>query len=318
KAYDKTRSTTFEVPKSESAQNATLKVSEANGSVSLSGSSSGSSHVLYKFSAYDGNRWTVIQDFKNTASTTWKVPKNGTYKFRLFAKDEASSASYDSYVDVTHVVTSVTAPPPSKKLSIVIDPGHGGKDPGAVGVNSLQEKVVVLDVGKRVSKYFAKTPYDIFLTRESDVYLSLAERVSFAASKKADLFISLHTNAANGKASGIETYYYNSNSGRSLAETPSTAAINPFPNESRELATFIQNRLVQAMKLPNRGVKHGNFHVIRENQMPAVLVELGFIDNATDNALLASSTRREEFAKAIYWGTLDYLATKGENVSSYY
>ncbi|MGL4521868.1 MAG: SH3 domain-containing protein, partial [Bacilli bacterium] len=112
KAYDKTRSTTFEVPKSESAQTATLKVSEANGSVSLSGSSSGSSRVLYKFSAYDGNRWTVIQDFKNTASTTWKAPKNGTYKFRLFAKDEASSASYDSYVDVTHVVTSVTAPPP--------------------------------------------------------------------------------------------------------------------------------------------------------------------------------------------------------------
>ncbi|MGL4820942.1 MAG: N-acetylmuramoyl-L-alanine amidase, partial [Bacilli bacterium] len=309
--------TTFEVPKSQPALGASLVVSEQSGTVSLTGQSTGSSNVLYKFSVNDGKKWTVIQDFKASTTTTWKPPQNGTYKFRVFAKDAQSSATYDSYADRSHLVSTVVAPP-TQKFTIVIDPGHGGTDPGAVGLNKLQEKSVVLDVGKRMQKYFAKTPYNIKLTRETDIYLSLQQRVSFAANNKADLFISLHANAANGAASGIETYYYNSNSGRALTDGPDTQAINPFPNESRELATFIQNRLIQAMKLPNRGVKHGNFHVIRENQMPAVLVELGFIDNKTDNALLASSTQRENYAKAIYWGTLDYLGSKGQNVSSYY
>ena len=129
--------------------------------------------------------------------------------------------------------------------------------------------------------------------------------MSFAKRNDADLFLSVHANAFNAEANGTETYYY--------------AASNQNTSESRALATYIQKRLLASWKLNDRGVKHGDFHVIRENNMPAVLLELGFLDAKSDVPKLASSTWRKEAAKATYLGILDYYHHyEGKNVSKYY
>ncbi|UII55694.1 N-acetylmuramoyl-L-alanine amidase [Cytobacillus spongiae] len=191
------------------------------------------------------------------------------------------------------------------KQMIVIDPGHGGHDPGAIGFGIL-EKEVALSTALKLKSILTKSPFQFKLTRETDVYLSLEKRVEIAKQADADMFISIHSNAFNGKANGTETYYYNS------------AYENPNAQDSKLLATKIQNRLLVAWNLYNRGVKHGNFHVIRENSMPAVLVELGFIDNQADNEKLKSDAWRQKAAEAIYLGILDYYKDKGFNVTSLY
>jgi N-acetylmuramoyl-L-alanine amidase len=198
---------------------------------------------------------------------------------------------------------SITSPISTQM--IVIDPGHGGTDPGASGFG-IQEKAVVLDTALKVKALLAKTPFSYKLTRETDKYLSLSQRVSIAKSVGGNAFVSIHANAFNGSANGTEVYYYNS------------AATNPYTSDSKRLAQAIQDRLLAAWKLYDRGIDHGNYHVIRENSMPAVLVELGFIDNKTDNQKLASSWWRQEAAEAIYLGILDYYKAKGYNVSYLY
>ena len=105
--------------------------------------------------------------------------------------------------DPIDIITDVISNKPLSQLTIVLDPGHGGKDPGASG-NGMREKDVVLDISKRVKNYFQGTPINVKLTRETDVFLELPTRVKFAKQNKADLFISVHANAFNGKASGIE------------------------------------------------------------------------------------------------------------------
>lgn len=198
-----------------------------------------------------------------------------------------------------------SAPSPLTSQMIVIDPGHGGYDPGASGLG-LQEKAVVLDTALKVKALLAKTPFSFKLTRETDVYLTLSQRVSLAKSVGGDTFVSIHANALNGSANGTEVYYYNS------------AYENPYYSDSKKLAQAIQNRLVAAWNTQDRGIDHGDFHVIRENTMPAVLVELGFIDNKADNQKLGSSWWRQEAAEAIYLGILDYYKAKGYNVSYLY
>lgn len=186
-------------------------------------------------------------------------------------------------------------PPPVKEplndILVIVDPGHGAHDPGAIGYR-LQEKNVVLDVSLRMKKYFQQTPIQVKLTRETDVYLTLDTRAAYAKKYNADSFLSIHANALNGSANGTETFYY--------------AANNTNTTQSRALATYVQERMLEAWGLKDRGVKKGNLAVLRENTVPAALVEVGFIDNRTDNAYIASATRREQIAKAIFLGTLDY------------
>lgn len=212
------------------------------------------------------------------------------------------SGSLEGFVHSVYL----NAPFSSKKVlnqqMVVIDPGHGGTDPGAVGYG-LKEKDVVLDTSLKVKHYLSKTPFQYKLTRETDTFITLENRVAFAKRANANVFVSIHANAYNGTANGTETYYYGYNSSSA---------------DSQLLASKIQGRLITAWKLNDRGSKHGNFHVLRENMMPAVLVELGFIDNKTDNAKLASDAWRREAAKAVYWGILDYYKEKGFYVTHLY
>jgi len=166
----------------------------------------------------------------------------------------------------------------------------------------LFEKNVNLDTALKVKALLAKTPVKIVMTRDGDTYPTLSERVDIAKKANGNAFISIHSNAFNGSASGIETFFYG-------------ASYNPHVSDSKMLATAIQKRLLAIGETKNRGVKVGNLHVLRENNMPATLVELGFIDHAGDNAKLKSDAWRQSAAQAIYWGILDYYKQKGFNVS---
>ncbi|MGE7604400.1 N-acetylmuramoyl-L-alanine amidase [Peribacillus sp. NPDC097675] len=205
-------------------------------------------------------------------------------------------------------------------LTLIIDPGHGGTDPGAVG-NGLKEAELTLDISERAQKLFDKTPINTSMTRTSktssvtangssiSTSQSLQKRMDFAAANKKsddDIFVSVHINAGGG--TGGETYYYSSYS---------RAAVNPYNADSKLLAQKIQARLIDYMDFKNRGTKEANFYVLKYNSMPATLVEAGFIDNASDAAKLKQTYYKQQAAKAIYQGTLDYYKAKGFDVDAY-
>ncbi|GAA5225139.1 N-acetylmuramoyl-L-alanine amidase [Salegentibacter mishustinae] len=156
------------------------------------------------------------------------------------------------------------------KKVIVIDPGHGGKESGAIGINGIQEKDVVLDIAEVILKLNKKLdePLDIYLTRYTDTLISLCDRITLAKAIKADLFLSLHCNHSdNPNARGVEAYVANQSSG--------------FSEEAIWLAFQLQADLNKKLGFESRGVKFADFQVLREtiNDFPSVLVELGFLSN---------------------------------------
>ncbi|WP_214781607.1 N-acetylmuramoyl-L-alanine amidase [Exiguobacterium sp. S3] len=200
----------------------------------------------------------------------------------------------DAYISSGFVMTS--KPSTSTGTVIVLDPGHGGKDPGAVN-GSFYEKTIVLDVTKRVEAYLrSKYDYNVRLTRSTDVYLTLDQRVAAAKSLRGDLFVSMHVNAAgSSSAKGVETFY----SSRSAHSA-----------RSRVLASNIQSNLAGKMSgMSNRGLKTANYYVITYNTMPSALVELGFISSPTDLTYLRSNTSRQQMAEGVAEGIAKYVQT---------
>ncbi|MDA5108381.1 MULTISPECIES: N-acetylmuramoyl-L-alanine amidase family protein [Brevibacillus] len=161
---------------------------------------------------------------------------------------------------------------------IVIDPGHGGDDPGAVG-NGLKEKDLTLDIGLRAKNYIvANYPATVYMTRSSDTTVSLSSRTSFANAQNADFFVSMHINAAtDASANGVETYAY------------------PGSVNGKRLATETYNQLKSSFANP-RGVKEYAYYVLTYTNMPATLGETGFISNASDASKLAQSSFRQTLA----------------------
>ncbi|MBM7649333.1 N-acetylmuramoyl-L-alanine amidase [Bacillus ectoiniformans] len=197
------------------------------------------------------------------------------------------------YIHKTYLKLKSTSTSPLKDRLIVVDAGHGGKDPGAVK-NGAQEKIVALEVAKRVQTKLQNDGAKVLMTRVSDTYPTLSDRVNFAKSHYGELFISIHFNAAGSSAAkGAETFYNSDN-------------VNSV--ESKELAVEIQKQLVSMTNMYDRGVKDGNFHVIREQSMPSVLVELGFITNADDYKKLTSPYYWNLYAEAVYRGTKAYYS----------
>jgi N-acetylmuramoyl-L-alanine amidase len=152
---------------------------------------------------------------------------------------------------------------------IAIDAGHGGKDPGALG-NGLQEKDLTLRLALRIGELLAARSADVLYTRKDDRYLALSERATVANQAGADFFLSVHVNSGGG--TGFESYTH------IRATTAETAYQNVI--HQRVAAVF------SAACLPDRGQKRADFAVLRETKMPALLLEYGFIDHATDAAKL--------------------------------
>jgi N-acetylmuramoyl-L-alanine amidase len=218
--------------------------------------------------------------------------------------------------------------------TIVIDAGHGGKDPGAIGICSgkIHEKIIVLSLAKKVAAILEKeTGCRVILTRDSDRYLSLEERTAIANTSGADLFLSIHANAhARSQAHGIETYFLNlatdEESIRVAARENATSQKsisdlqgilhdlmqNAKVDESSRLAKFVQKGMVNSARsrhrdVADKGVKQAPFYVLLGAQMPSVLLEVGFITNPTECNRLASSAYQGLIARGIANGVLEYI-----------
>ena len=182
------------------------------------------------------------------------------------------------------------------KFKVVIDPGHGGLDPGAIGIGGIRETDVVLKVSKIVKKLLSEKGVKVSLTRNNEVDLDLFPRVSFANKMNADIFVSIHANASRGKRrdiNGLETFYFRGWRGRLLAKKIQKQILRVSPGS------------------PDRGVKQGRFYVIKNTRMPAVLVEIGFLTGRLDARRLEKEAHRKRIAYAIAKGILEYLSKVG-------
>ncbi|MED4454999.1 N-acetylmuramoyl-L-alanine amidase [Metabacillus fastidiosus] len=197
------------------------------------------------------------------------------------------------YVHKNYLVLNSSEQPTGSLLEgkiITIDPGHGGKQPGAIGFG-LKEKDVTLDIGLKVQKLLEAEGAKIVMTRTDDSTVDLPERTAIAINNKSNIFVSLHMNSStSGSANGTETYWN---------EKYQSA-------ESKKLAEKIQKRLIELLNTTNRGVKTDNFYVIKNTTMPSVLVEFGFISNETEAQKMKTDQFRENAAEAILLGILDY------------
>lgn len=209
--------------------------------------------------------------------------------------------------------------------TIVVDPGHGGKDPGAVASDGTKEKDIVLDIALRLYKLLKNDgDFNAILTRKSDNFLPLASRTMIANSAKADLFISIHTNASYKKDTrGFEVYYMSdkasddeaqdvANMENAVVELEDTTApktevntilwsmaMNEFMNESAEYCSFVEQNFGN-MFAYNRGSKQAGFYVLKGAHMPSALVEAGFLTNSSDRRILKKSSGRQQIAENLY------------------
>lgn len=222
----------------------------------------------------------------------------------------------------------------SKIRRIVIDPGHGGHDPGAVGPSGLQEKEVVLAVGLRLrDRLKEELGLDVVMTRSTDVFIPLEERTAIANKVNADLFLSVHANAApNRSAAGIETYYLNlaktekaaqlaaKENGTSLEKVSVLQAIlfdlmaNYKLNDSAHLAEEVQKALHKKIRgqhadVRNLGVKQGPFYVLVGATMPSILVETAFLSNPQEEARLKDPAYLDMTAEGILDGVRGYISS---------
>jgi len=215
--------------------------------------------------------------------------------------------------------------------TIVIDPGHGGKDPGAVAGDGTKEKDIVLDIALRLYKLLKKdSDFNAILTRKADNFLPLASRTMIANSARADLFISIHTNASYKKDTrGFEVYFMSdkasdaeaqdvANTENAVIELEDAAApktevntilwsmaMNEVMNESSEYCSFI-TRTFGNMFSDNRGIKQADFYVLKGAHMPSVLVEAGFLTNSRDRKILKKSSNRQVIAEKLYAAVKEY------------
>ncbi|MFS0575616.1 N-acetylmuramoyl-L-alanine amidase [Sporosarcina sp. 179-K 3D1 HS] len=204
--------------------------------------------------------------------------------------------SQTAYVHKSYLKLINTSGNPLKDRVIVIDPGHGAHDPGATR-SGLTEKGVNLKVAKLVEAKLKKAGAKVLMTRSTDTFLSLEQRTEFAKKHYAEAFVSIHVNSAgSSSAKGTEVFF--------------DSSVNENSAESKLLATAIKNNIVKRANMNDRGVKDQRFYVIRNNNVAAVLVELGFISNSEDFNKLASDKYIEIFAESIYQGLVQYYSAE--------
>lgn len=190
-------------------------------------------------------------------------------------------------------------------VKIVLDAGHGGSDPGAVGVNGLYEKTVNLDVAVRLKSILEGRGYEVLLTRDADYYLTLAERVSITNSLAPDLFVSVHANAhSNSSINGSLVLYYDKDYPQ--ADYPPSDAMAALTPESKRLAQLVQDSMVKSAGTVDRGLVPSAVYVARMGSVPSILVETAFLSNAADAANLADSDFRQKLASGIASGIEAY------------
>lgn len=201
----------------------------------------------------------------------------------LNQKSQYSLVNTDDGIEV-----KLTPKPKKTGYLIVIDAGHGGKDPGTLGTAGNHEKDYNLAVANKVVELLKQYPeFQVVPVRTTDVFYELSERAAIANDREADLFLSIHANAApSAKAGGTETFYYNAN--------------------SKTFAEVVHKHLQGATKFQDRGVKASGFYVIKNTHMPAVLTETGFLSNPAENAQLTNPAFQDKIAQALVAAIREY------------
>jgi N-acetylmuramoyl-L-alanine amidase len=183
----------------------------------------------------------------------------------------------------------VPSPIDDGRMIVVIDPGHGGRDPGAIGIGGLREVDVLTPISFQVARILEQNGVQVVLTRRGDYFVDLAPRVQLARRVNADLFVSIHANAISMRrpdVNGIEVYHF---------------------GRGEQLARYIHRSILSSVSIGDRGVRRARFFVLRNNPMPAVLVEVGFVTGASDASKLSDPSFRSQMADAIARGILQYI-----------
>jgi len=260
-------------------------------------------------------------------------------------KDRASEAKPGGITDAEAPLQAETQPAgekgerktpikfrPGRIRRIVVDPGHGGHDPGAIGAAKSKEKDIVLAIGLKLAERLrSELDMDVVMTRSTDVFIPLEERTAIANKINADLFISIHANASlNRRTTGIETYYLNlakTDKAKQLAARENNTSLekvsvlqgilfdlmaNSKINDSAHLADVVQQRIVKRVgeryqTTRNNGVKQGPFYVLLGATMPSILVETAFISNEVEEKNLNDSVYQETTVEGIVDGVRSYI-----------
>ena len=248
---------------------------------------------LYNVARYNEDAFTTA--YKNTYFSTSKIDLMQPVGMKLSIPIEPDTL-VNTYLgaDSKTLKFQITEPkrtrPPKQPVSnktVVIDPGHGGTDVGAIR-GDITEKSITLDVSKRVKNILEKKGYKVEMTRDTDKSVSLQDRVAFSEEKHPDIFISIHVNSSEKpEITGIETHYYR--------------------QESLSLAQTVHASLASNIKSKNRGLFKSKFYVINHTTAPAILIEIGFISNAGERSELISDKRKQATAKAIAEGVENYF-----------
>lgn len=235
-----------------------------------------------------------------------------------FSPKKSGEQLYLSRADVRHVLQPIMTPqvfgPKPRYRRIVIDPGHGGRDSGARNdTYGLLEKELNLDMARRLEYLLEAIGFEVILTRESDVYLELVDRAEFANRMQADLFLSLHFNAAASvEAEGFESFALTPQFQSSTRSNTFTSADgvkyrgNAMDPWNILLSYHIQDGLVDGLGGTNRGLKRARFAVLKELNCPGVLTELGFLSHAETAQKLSTGAYREKLAQSLYNGIVGY------------
>lgn len=250
-------------------------------------------------------------------------------EYKLFALDGPERLVLDLYYNGGK---ARQAPAPTPTV-VVIDPGHGGKDPGAVGRKGTQEKDIVLDVARALRKLLEKRMnVKVLMTRDRDVFIELEDRTAFANAHKADLFVSIHVNSHPRRSiKGVEIYHFGKatdqralevaarENGKPVEESGVVGEIlGDFINgqktiRSKELAYTTSQSLVthirQHFPVNDHGVKSAPFYVLRFTTMPSILAEIAFVSNPVEERRLRTASFQQHMAEAIFQGLEDYMTT---------
>lgn len=272
------------------------------------------------------SQWTTLAFEAGSREAAW----NG---IRLFLGEPVLAVGNELYLSPTDLAAVIrpllapaAVPAPGGLDLIVIDPGHGGSDPGT-GNRKLQEKTLTLDVARRLKRDLVQRGYRVMLTRNSDVRLArtqaadLQRRIELANRMDADLFISIHFNSLPGNSSvgGIETYALTPAGQSSTATAQRDRTVYPGNRQDHwnaVLSAAIHRSLLEELGAVDRGLKRARFAVLRSSECPAVLIEAGFLSNPAEARKIGTSSYRQDIAEAIGEGIDDYGARLREAVAA--
>lgn len=239
---------------------------------------------------YSANNITVISELIDKYNVSYNQSANTTdIKFNTINND---ILTYRLFNEKNTIGIKLGTPKELYDKIVVLDAGHGGKDPGAVNNKTNESDLNFSVIYTCARKYFnsANTTVKAYWTRTNDTFITLADRAAFASKVGADLFISMHMNSATStSAKGTEIYYSNNNN-----------KANSWGLNSYKLATKLIDNIVPAIGTTTRGIKSANYYVINHNTVPAVLIELGFITNSIDYSIITDIKKQDLAAKAIY------------------